>query len=387
MQSGSNAFAELFLECNSTPNDMNIPELVSITIGIFSDAGSQNVVIGGRADFKPVFELFLAPYFSGRKRCLGIGEYFCYGDVKFKVLGAFPSYGVISRNTAIYCSQVLSSHPMNKVQILPIAGRNITQALFASVISPFFKHRPRHISTGQYLYLNSNEYMTVATQPIDGVVNPNTQFYFEGQPLQYIQQMTLLPYFEELPAYCRSLSKEELTAIVVHFYLMPYFQGFKRAICQGRDVLIDGVNFYVENAYPPNGVASDSTAVIYEGSFKSRNAQPEIMFVPRNGEMNSQITELNRQLFQLQLLMQGLEVPTEVTDPRVVERLPTHTLRSLPSNPEAARCMICLNDYEIGDLVKTLPCFHMFHPQCINEWLGRSELCPLCKTSVQISGE
>ena len=84
--------------------------------------------------------------------------------------------------------------------------------------------------------------------------------------------------------------------------------------------------------------------------------------------------------------MQGLDVPSEQTDQHVLEELPTHTLTALPSNPEAAKCMICLNDYAIGDVVKTLPCFHMFHPDCINEWLGRSKLCPLCRASVEFMG-
>ena len=384
MPPGPGTLDELFVECNSTPPDANIPELVSINFGIFSDSVSMNAVIGGRADFSTVFDFFLYPYFSSRKRCLGIGEYFQYGDMKFKVLGAFPSYGVIGRNTAIYCSQILSNHQVNKVQVLPIQGNRITPAVFTSTISPFFKHRPRHISTGQYMYLNAQEYMVIATQPVDGVVTPATQFFFEGDSISQVQQITLLPYFEDLPMYCRTLSKEELTAVIVHFYLMPYFQGFKRLVYQGRDIMIDGVNFLVERAYPPSGVTAENTAVVYEGGFKSRNVQPEIMFVPRSGQMNPQITELNRQLFQLQLLMQGLEVPSEQAEPRIVENLPTHTLRAVPSNPEAARCMICLNDYLVGDVVKTLPCFHMFHPDCINEWLERSKLCPLCKTSVEI---
>jgi ATP-dependent DNA helicase PIF1 len=46
-------------------------------------------------------------------------------------------------------------------------------------------------------------------------------------------------------------------------------------------------------------------------------------------------------------------------------------------------CCICLNDFENGDKVKYLPCFHMFHSQEINTWLERSEYCPLCKKSVK----
>ena len=339
---------------------------------------------GGRAHFPSIFEFFLSPYFSSRKRCLGIGEYFSYGDAKFKVLGAFPSYGIVGKNTAIYCSQLLSDHNINKIHILPINGPIVNQTIFNSTISPFFKYRPRHINTGQYLYLNRQEYMIIASQPNDGVVTPSAQFYFEGEPILPIQQLTLLPYFEELPLQYRTLSKEVLTEELVISYLMPYFQGFKRLACQGQDILIDGVNFFVEASFPPRGVTSETTAIVYEGSFKSRVTQPEFLILPRDGLMSPQLNDLNRQLFQLQLLMQGLDMPEEQTNPSILQNLPTHELRSLPSNPEAARCMICLNDYVIGDIVKTLPCFHMFHPDCVNEWLKRSKLCPLCKTSVEV---
>lgn len=37
-----------------------------------------------------------------------------------------------------------------------------------------------------------------------------------------------------------------------------------------------------------------------------------------------------------------------------------------------------LSEYDIGDLVKTLPCGHHFHANCINTWLTSSSVnCPI----------
>ena len=46
-------------------------------------------------------------------------------------------------------------------------------------------------------------------------------------------------------------------------------------------------------------------------------------------------------------------------------------------------CVICVDDFTEEDTVRVLPCDHIFHPQCIDEWLGNhSSLCPLCKKRV-----
>lgn len=40
-------------------------------------------------------------------------------------------------------------------------------------------------------------------------------------------------------------------------------------------------------------------------------------------------------------------------------------------------CIICLSDFREGEDCIRLPCGHTFHPECIAEWLARSQRCPL----------
>jgi Ring finger domain len=51
-------------------------------------------------------------------------------------------------------------------------------------------------------------------------------------------------------------------------------------------------------------------------------------------------------------------------------------------------CPICLDDFEHNDtIVRELPCQHIFHPECVDEFLRtNSSLCPMCKKSALPQG-
>jgi len=49
---------------------------------------------------------------------------------------------------------------------------------------------------------------------------------------------------------------------------------------------------------------------------------------------------------------------------------------------DAGDCAVCLCELEGDDGVRLLSCMHVFHTQCIDEWLQRSKLCPTCKTEL-----
>lgn len=42
-------------------------------------------------------------------------------------------------------------------------------------------------------------------------------------------------------------------------------------------------------------------------------------------------------------------------------------------------CIVCLSDFKDGEQCRMLPCDHVFHVACIDEWLVRSPKCPICK--------
>ena len=56
--------------------------------------------------------------------------------------------------------------------------------------------------------------------------------------------------------------------------------------------------------------------------------------------------------------------------------------------PEELRsCCVCLEDVNVGDPVRTLPCLHTFHANCACEWLQKKKVCPLCNFSIDGTAE
>ena len=48
-------------------------------------------------------------------------------------------------------------------------------------------------------------------------------------------------------------------------------------------------------------------------------------------------------------------------------------------------CVVCLYEFKIGERISTLPCLHIFHCDCINNWLKNELTCPVCKFEVTLS--
>nr|GMD26559.1 E3 ubiquitin ligase BIG BROTHER-like [Ipomoea batatas] len=52
---------------------------------------------------------------------------------------------------------------------------------------------------------------------------------------------------------------------------------------------------------------------------------------------------------------------------------------------ETEVCAVCLDEMETGSEETMLPCKHIFHGRCINAWLEKANLCPLCRFQLSYS--
>jgi len=46
------------------------------------------------------------------------------------------------------------------------------------------------------------------------------------------------------------------------------------------------------------------------------------------------------------------------------------------------KCIVCLEDFEVQEELRVLPCCHRFHRGCIDVWLARNRHCPICKHDI-----
>ena len=53
---------------------------------------------------------------------------------------------------------------------------------------------------------------------------------------------------------------------------------------------------------------------------------------------------------------------------------------------ENSSCCICMEDYQTGDHMVTLPCLHVFHRDCIIPWLKNCATCPIDKSEILSEG-
>ncbi|XP_058804281.1 uncharacterized protein LOC131671683 isoform X2 [Phymastichus coffea] len=47
------------------------------------------------------------------------------------------------------------------------------------------------------------------------------------------------------------------------------------------------------------------------------------------------------------------------------------------------KCTICLSEFEENEDVRRLPCMHLFHENCVDQWLCTNSCCPICRVDIE----
>ncbi|VDK88543.1 unnamed protein product [Onchocerca ochengi] len=66
---------------------------------------------------------------------------------------------------------------------------------------------------------------------------------------------------------------------------------------------------------------------------------------------------------------------------KALARIPTRPLR-IGDKELDTDCPVCIDPYRTGDIIRSLPCRHIFHKTCVDPWLLEHRTCPMCKSDI-----
>jgi hypothetical protein len=66
----------------------------------------------------------------------------------------------------------------------------------------------------------------------------------------------------------------------------------------------------------------------------------------------------------------------------LAQQIPSRAIRTKDISRCENDCSICLESFRLRQHIKELPCGHMFHKNCIDRWVARSEVCPCCRCNI-----
>ncbi|MBW02870.1 E3 ubiquitin-protein ligase-like protein, partial [Eschrichtius robustus] len=69
---------------------------------------------------------------------------------------------------------------------------------------------------------------------------------------------------------------------------------------------------------------------------------------------------------------------------KLIGQLPLHTVKHGEKgiDVDAESCAVCIENFKGKDVIRILPCKHIFHRICIDPWLLDHRTCPMCKLDV-----
>ncbi|XP_014668282.1 PREDICTED: RING finger protein 150-like [Priapulus caudatus] len=69
---------------------------------------------------------------------------------------------------------------------------------------------------------------------------------------------------------------------------------------------------------------------------------------------------------------------------KALTRIPVRTLKAGDQEiqMEFDSCAVCIENFRAGDVIRILPCKHIFHKSCIDPWLLDQRTCPMCKLDI-----
>eukprot|EP00928_Gymnodinium_smaydae_P056735 TRINITY_DN40060_c0_g1_i1.p1 TRINITY_DN40060_c0_g1~~TRINITY_DN40060_c0_g1_i1.p1 ORF type:complete len:625 (+),score=140.50 TRINITY_DN40060_c0_g1_i1:271-1875(+) len=285
---------------------------------------------------------------------------------------------------------------------LPARGSRVREsALVSEYLAPHFRGVFGDAARAAVVGLDCTErysgllFHVSAVEPSDaawGVVDEETRVYANLDAVEEFRRLHVVPFSDTLPsAYQFDLFTD---------YLRPYLMSHKAShFVLGQSFVTNGVHFKIVAAEPRGPCrVGDATELFHEGTLhptatnllSPEQARSLAIFPPGlqllllqsdmfgTGDVGERIMAAQ----ESRALARTRDAAAAAVRQAAEERSWAEILREGVEDQDQ-QCVVCLCDFAPDDRVRRLPCRHVFHCACIDEWLGRDAHCPLCRSGLR----
>ena len=380
--------------------------------------------------YETIMKNILLPYFKIKSRIIEKGTCLHIGELEFKVIGTFPNNtGIVTSKTFIRLNKYYTANHLIKRALLITTKKHETfneDELIKDILSADIHQL--QINKGDITKINNNEFYIRNSDPECGRLTDHSEIHIENKDIGWINkikigviQSTAIPEFNNIN------DKKGYENYIIHEYFNPYFlSGNKKYIERGDNIQVEDLEFFILNCTPEYGYISHDTITSFKigitkqrcldkikksdnqlamgllsfgNNSQHRSASPLRRIGGRNGFNDRLFLELidhanhrrnlnfdnvdsiNEVFYEESYNQQRNEdnirnLPTFVVDESYLEKIQRNKEECMK------KCVICMEEFVIQDELKTLPCFHIYHKNCINEWLRNNMNCVICKTEI-----
>lgn len=333
-----------------------------------------------------------------------LGEVFVTRSGEFGVVAVLPARGGLLAAGTECCVGSSPVPALERVQLtyLDLApSEESRNTLYEDFVRPhLLKLRQDRQAGGRFLALLAQDQVVKASghefgiRALDpqgryGALDEQTSVYVGYVESPALAKVHVLPYEDTLPgAYSYDLFQD---------FLKPFFQEHPFAIyAEGDHFTYRGVRFRVMATDPAATAArvSSQTMVYCEGDALRPTVldlmPPELRADLQRLPRGLQVLLLNTMAHEDAVLGRLGELDTVLRRGQGLsqtqigacgEELRWRAAERVGETQQ--QCMVCLSEFAEGDLLRQLGCDHLFHKDCIDEWLQRSASCPICKQAVR----
>ena len=338
-------FDDQFRVRSVTPPSAQIPKLLSVTFGFFAT---------GDLDADMALRSALLPFTLHKDRCYGVNDLVECCGLRFKVLAAEPIYGVVGRGTKIQCHEVMKTEQLSSIKIMAVYPKSLTIEEYNAQINPILRRPNFHIHQrnfhpDQYIYTPNLQCVILESTPKSGFMGPQTQVVIERRSLEGLHQAFFQPIGASLPPEYLNLQPQQMEQVLLDGYLRPHFLGWYRPIMTGEVIKIGGLDFQVAPGSQPFGFVGSQTRVVVDIR--------HLMRMQRVVSVGPNLTMMHHH----QIIMRQAGRQQHFTAVDVRRALPSKIATQAYIQGDHNTCVVCLDDYEVGDKVTTLPCCKCYH--------------------------